>query len=557
LLPNSEGEQVEQNKIDPKFKAPTPEEAQNWFEQSFGKTHTFEVKVEESNQSFDSNSTTTPTIEVTPIWSNARISAYLSNHQVLMVPVNQIAALTKPRVGYCAVFYRDSVGQIAYTLQVLVPTQLYFSTHVNLSVSDFSGIFLQIRPNGKIKNTLGAENGRIVGSFDLPTGGNSLDPCSDCGDWDGMWRHIFDDLGVGLHVGWGYREFTINYGVDNYDPPTGTGGQYFFPPISDQIDNTLFDEGNSFSKRLFFEEKYIGSGGKLDADEFMMLYNNKRLFTAVERYARTRNHDAQAINVAREVTEEYFRDIPTSRDLQDEYYEDLTLYLKLQSESPEFVEFSQTLNSGIGSSGGPLKAILLDLLVDAAQEWAENFLGINDLTALRSLLERGIENSERIAFKATRIIARFIAKKNPIFNALSSFVKAKEVYEKVSKAYIAFDNLSKVGFGMIEKIATILKNDFGGILKNIKWKNQEWGAVMPNINPQTFWQKLRDAIPGGTYSIGHNPQNPLEQTWKFSNPNILFKFYPGSNTTSNAGFPNCYTLDITSPSSTFKIRFCE
>ncbi len=80
---------------------------------------------------------------------------------------------------------------------------------------------------------------------------------------------------------------------------------------------------------------------------------------------------------------------------------------------------------------------------------------------------------------------------------------------------------------------------------------------MPNINAQDFWQKIQAHFPGGTYSIGHNPQNLLEQTWRLTNPDILFKFYPGSNTTSSAGLPNCYTLDITISSNTFKIRFCQ
>lgn len=79
------------------------------------------------------------------------------------------------------------------------------------------------------------------------------------------------------------------------------------------------------------------------------------------------------------------------------------------------------------------------------------------MSALRDLLERATDNAGKIAFKATRIIARFIAKKNPIFNALSSIWKAKEVYQKIDKVYKLYDKLNDFSPQILEKMAVALK----------------------------------------------------------------------------------------------------
>ena len=540
LVQNQSSEQVQAGtNIDPKYKALSVEAAQGWFEQSFGKTHTFDVKMaEEGNgQSFNASPTTSPVINVTPTWSNARISAYLSDRQVLMVPVNQIEALKKPGVGYSAVFYRDSLGQIAYTLQVLVTTPAYLATHENLSVNDYSGIFLQIRPNGQVKNTLRAVNGRIIGSFG-PTTGNALNllspPCN-CGNWDDMWRAIAHELrdGTSGSPGWsrGEREFYFDYedffqnSQNGGSGGGGSSGGQAFPPVNTQIDNTLFDINGQNIKRLYYDEKYVGFGGKLTDDEFRVLYDNKRLFTAVDRYVNSQNYSAQAIEFAREVTAEYQSNIPTTNALRDDFYEDLELFTKLTNESPEFVELCSSLNGLSGGSGNPLTDIIVDLIKDALWEVVKDALSIDDFNVIiqniKNLTPDGVK---KIGFRVLRIVV-----KNPVVRAILTSTKVVQMADKVNKAYKAFEKIKDIGEDIVAKFSTILKTRVGSVLKNIEWIGGNDGGKIKNVSALDFWDDLARAY--GKIPI-QNPQNPNEVIFEIfvSGKRVECKFYVNSNT---------------------------
>ena len=223
---------------------------------------------------------------------------------------------------------------------------------------------------------------------------------------------------------------------------------------------------------------------------------------------------------------------------------EVQLYLKSLRESTEFKDICSTLNSvgGGSSSSNPLKAVLLDLMVEGAQEWAANLLGIPDLLELRGLLENVTESAGRIAFKATRLIARFIAKKNPVFNALSSFVKAKEVYDKINKAYKVIEQLNNFNTKILEKlISTLKKTGSGKILDRIKDTNNSpnldghWDIDMGGTTVDDFIRKLASAFgtqwkSGGVSEKGIG--NIFAQHLDLSSLEIkYFEYYPFSGST--------------------------
>jgi hypothetical protein len=276
-----------ESKIDPKYKAPSVSEAQNWFEQSYGKTHTITKTGDTSQGSVLNVRSGSLKIDVTPVWSDAQISAYLSNRQVLMVPVNPIVALKKRGFGYCAVFFRDSVGKIDYTLQVAAAKPTYLATHENLSVNDFTGAFLQIRPDGEIKNTLSIKDGKIVSSLNLTkTSQANFDGRS----WEDVVNSWLDQLVVFLeNSGGGFNTHDpfsgVNYGDIGVDPVASTtgGGPLYYPPIvlNTEIDNTLFDVAGQTIKFAYYQGIYMKMG--FNDTEFEIMHNNKKLFTQVHR----------------------------------------------------------------------------------------------------------------------------------------------------------------------------------------------------------------------------------------------------------------------------------
>jgi hypothetical protein len=257
--------------------------------------------------------------------------------------------------------------------------------------------------------------------------------------------------------------------------------------------------------------KYFDAG--YGFTKFQNIYSNAPLFSQIDTYLERNSNSSQAWENVNEISSEYERE---NNVLDATFAQDAELHLKLLEQSSEYTEFSNTLN-GLSSSGGggndPLKGVIIDLMVDAAQEWAENFLGIPDLQELRGLLERGIESTSKVAFKATRIIARFIAKKNPLFNALSSFWKTKELYEKVNKAYQAFEKIKDIGGDIVGKIATVLKSRTGNILKNIEWIGGNDGGKIKGVDALDMFDDLKRAY-GGTSRAGNTNE-------------IIFDIYTG------------------------------
>lgn len=209
------------------------------------------------------------------------------------------------------------------------------------------------------------------------------------------------------------------------------------------------------------------------------------------------------------------------------------LYIKSLRESSEFKDICSALNSvgGGGGSGNPLKGVLVDLMVESAQEWAANILGIPDLVELRGLLENATESAGRIAFKATRLIARFVAKKNPVFNALSSFVKAKELYSKIDKAYKAFAKVEELGTEILTKFINVFKRKGASLLNKVKWIDNDTGGEITDINYNDFWSILMDEIPGGVSSSYVRPDGRQEITYRLDGKRLTIKLYWQSNTT--------------------------
>jgi hypothetical protein len=279
----------------------TVDMVQTWFQSNYGKTHTIKLSEDGGtlNGSLKSRSSSTNFV-VTPIWDNAKIAAYLKNRQIVIVPVEKIEELNKPLVGYCAVFFRDSVGKIGYTLQMYASKANYYSTHSNLRVNDFSGIFLQIRPDGQVKSPLAIEDGKIVGTFNL-TSTNQSNFDGFYIDWqaelDAILAYLHDSSGGGFvnrdppYTGLNYGDI----GVGAYD--TGGGGGYNPNPqnpnpnpnpnyyLADEIGNEMFDMTDERVTLL-----YINNRLQLDVFQTQLLRNNRNAAVQIEDYLRNHNN---------------------------------------------------------------------------------------------------------------------------------------------------------------------------------------------------------------------------------------------------------------------------
>ena len=118
--------------------------------------------------------------------------------------------------------------------------------------------------------------------------------------------------------------------------------------------------------------------------------------------------------------------------------------------------------------------------------------------------------------------------------------------------------MERLGEEAVTKFFQAIKNLGGGILNRIKWKNSDWGAVIEGIDAEDLILELAILFNGN-----------LDST---SAPNFIsvygedlccgidvLSLYKGANTTTNAGFPDCYTLQIRTVWTTklFKARFCD
>jgi hypothetical protein len=497
----------------------TADAAEGWFKGQFGESMLVSPRNKPSS-SFGAGDADRnayflgESFDITPLWSDAKISSYLKTSPILLVPVKPIAFLDAKKHHYTLVFFRDSLDELDARLQVYDATPSYRESHPKFDVKTFSGFFYQIHLNGKVDKVFAIDNGRFMSKATLAPnenlGQNTLKTrggCDNCfyndptaNAWNRFRCWVCDFFGGGgsnatiqnendgtgafdWELGFGTRHSTTggvisNTGSNNtgnngssgsgygnntggsYGDGTTSGGGYGGPNNNGQegfvatLDNSLNNDifyGNNSSVDYVKEaarQKYRNVGfSDIDFDN---LWRDKAIFDEIDEAA--------------------------NDEMGEGFKEDALLYQKLMNESAEFNEFCNRLNTSNstgGGSGDGMKAVLLDLAVDATQEVAESLLGIDDLSALRDLLEKGTEKAGRIAFKATRIIFRFVAKKNPFINAFFTADKIRTGYDKVSKAYKVIEQLNNFNTKILEKlIATLKKTGSGKILDRIKDTNR-------------------------------------------------------------------------------------
>ena len=167
---------VDGDKVQLKGKPITVEDAQTWFEQSYGKV--LEIPRHGSTegsvgQSFDANSPAdtvdalfiSQAISVTPKWTQSKISTYLGSYPILYVPVNPIPFFDQLGFKYKLVFYRENGNQINSVLQLYQGEEAYAAQNTQYQVSNFTGLFAQIRLDGCIQRIFNIENGLYKSRF--------------------------------------------------------------------------------------------------------------------------------------------------------------------------------------------------------------------------------------------------------------------------------------------------------------------------------------------------------------------------------------------------------
>lgn len=106
----------------------TATDASAWFNTQFGETRSIVPK----RASFTGDNNTNSNdyyfeeqLDITPLWSNAKISTYLKIAPILYVPVKAIPSLDAKSFNYTLVFFRDSVGLLDARLQVYMASPNY------------------------------------------------------------------------------------------------------------------------------------------------------------------------------------------------------------------------------------------------------------------------------------------------------------------------------------------------------------------------------------------------------------------------------------------------
>jgi hypothetical protein len=482
--------------------------------------------------------------KATPDWSSTSNDFNQKNREFLVVPTTR---LKTARGGVKILITQDSSDNLVGNLVYFKADSIYhLKKQGKYDRNDFTGTLIYMDMAGNYQYGVGLVNGIIKSRVEFKDSADKQIRLRSCTKIVETSFEMVDEGGDG---GWVIREVeTVKYVGDCWRSTTPTGGlfssgvQTTFGTVWGQIGGdvincgscagSLGNYGSGLPTNLFLDDNFFGDsefqtqqrylGAGFTFSEYNTLRADNELFLHVDMFMNKHIGDYDAQQHAKDMATRAL----TESDLRD----------AIVAWNPFIVEIC--------------KDLAYDLLWELFKKHAP---GLKDKAIIESMIQNLKTGSYLdLTHDVLQIAKRYVPWAKFIDIAWDGF----EFGKKFEQAFTAFTKIQKLGDNVAEKLAAILKNDFGGILKNIKWKNQEWGAVMPNINAQTFWQKLRDAFPGGEYSIGHNPQNPLEQTLKFREPKISFKFYPGSNTTSGAGLPNCYTLDITT-SSTFKLRFCE
>jgi hypothetical protein len=255
----------------------TVDMVQTWFESNYGKSKTISYPHPQTN-SLSGDSTQhdfyfNQIFDITPTWTQAEISTYLSVNSIVIVPVKPIPFLDAKKQEYVFVCFRNELNQIDGRLQVYQPTYAYKKSHQTYDVQDFSGFMLQICLNGKVKRIFSYENGKFLTQIiALPNpnlGGSNLNGrsviCKGCytDDPTSTWWHDvycwFCELGSGTGDTGGANRLgetgenslstvgsSLDYGNNNVWPTNGTntgsstsGGSGL--SLSAQITNGLFN----------------------------------------------------------------------------------------------------------------------------------------------------------------------------------------------------------------------------------------------------------------------------------------------------------------------------
>ncbi len=536
---------------------------QTWFESKYGVT---KVIASSAKSIVTTNDTTKHSdkfftdeqLSVTPLWSHAKISTYLKTNTIVVVPVSKISVLDGKELNYLLVCFKDSSNNIDARLQVYRPTRNYKLSHSKFSVDDFSGLFYQLGMDGLIQKILAIENGKFVGRAYLSANIiNNNFGRSSCNCWSGgagagildeIWcmatcavntiaKFFIQNPGGGeggggyANLGFGYSQPSVSPNTDPTNPDgenSGTSGTSQSSSLSNEIDNSFFGAvaNDAAIEKASAKIRYINAG--FDPLEFEALYADKELFAEVDGLATEEGMDAN-------------------------FRADALLYQKLTNESSEFAEVANTLNSlgTSGSGGDPLKNVLLDLVTEGAQEWLNNLLGIDDLIELRGLLENGTQKLEKLSFKVTRTILKFVAKKFPGFTAVNSLWKIKEVYTKINRVYKRLSGLwqNRYFVGIDQKLQKV----YDSLKKNrllSKLDVDDKGGLLTNSNKdQDVWNDLKN-------TFGVTPISDGRNGLKFQVDNFIFNWYPTSDSYQTPTIEIIYKHPTTGSESTIvKIRF--
>ena len=140
----------------------TSDAAKAWFQNKFGETKLI------SPSSISSSSDTLDgyyfdaSYEITPLWSESKIAAFLQTNPILLVPVKPIPFLDAKGQHYTLVFFRDSLNQLDARLQVYQATSEYAKNNPKFRVENFTGFFYQIHLTGKVDKVCGVEQGKFT-----------------------------------------------------------------------------------------------------------------------------------------------------------------------------------------------------------------------------------------------------------------------------------------------------------------------------------------------------------------------------------------------------------
>ncbi len=251
---------------------------QTWFESNCGKSKKISYPHPQTNtNSLGEDSTQNDfyfneIFDITPIWTAAEISTYLSVNSIVLVPVKPITFLDASKQEYVFVCFRNEKNQIDGRLQVYQPTRAYKKTHLTYDVQDFTGFMLQIGLSGKVERVFGYENGQLktrinplpntsLGSSNLNVRGNcpgcfTDDPTSswwhDVGCWlCGIGIRASDTDGLNRNGNTGESNWngvlgntTLSLGNStptNYSPTGNSGNGGGNTSLSAQITNGFFN----------------------------------------------------------------------------------------------------------------------------------------------------------------------------------------------------------------------------------------------------------------------------------------------------------------------------